>query len=95
MSTEKPLRLIDRSGKELAANRAWRTLAADPEGGLAEALADLARPGRDADIACPMVVSSSGLPLAADFGAAPGGLCDQVEVSALHAPSEPDDGWLA
>ncbi|WP_254018480.1 helix-turn-helix transcriptional regulator [Mesorhizobium escarrei] len=93
-STEKPFRLIDRSGKELAANHAWRTLEADPEGGLAEALADLARAGRtQTSLADGRLVVRS--PLAADFGVAPGGLCDQVEVSALPAPLAQDDGWLA
>jgi DNA-binding CsgD family transcriptional regulator len=93
-STEKPLRLIDRSGKELAANRAWRKLAADPGSGLAEALADLASPGRtQTSLADGRLIVRS--PLATDFGVAPGGLCDQVEVSALHAPSGQDDGWLA
>jgi DNA-binding CsgD family transcriptional regulator len=93
-STEKPFRLIDRSGKELAANHAWRALAADPKGGLAEALADLARAGgTQTSLADGRLVVRS--PLAADFGVAPGGLCDQVEVSAVHAPSRQDDGWLA
>jgi DNA-binding CsgD family transcriptional regulator len=93
-AAEKPLRLIDRSGKELTANLAWKNLAAEPGSGLAEALADLARPG----------ATQASLPdgrlmirsfLAPDFGAAPGGLCDQVEVPALSGPNAPSDSWLA
>jgi DNA-binding CsgD family transcriptional regulator len=93
-AAEKPLRLIDRSGKELAANLAWKKLAAEPGSGLAEALADLTRPGASQS-SLPdgrLLVRSS---LAADFGAAPGGLCDQVEVPALSAPNAPPDSWLA
>ncbi|UCI10445.1 helix-turn-helix transcriptional regulator [Mesorhizobium sp. B1-1-8] len=93
-AAEKPLRLIDRSGKELAANNAWKRLAAHPVAGLAEALADLAKPGKT-QVSLPdgrLVVRS---PLGTDFGAAPGGLCDQVEVSTMHAPAGCSDGWLA
>ena len=37
---EKPFRLIDRSGKELAVNLAWKKYASEPGSGLTEALAD-------------------------------------------------------
>src|SRR5262249_12557668 len=40
-AAEKPLRLIDRSGKELAANPAWQELAADPGSGLGMALSQI------------------------------------------------------
>jgi len=93
-AAEKPLRLIDRSGKELAANLAWKKLADDPQSGLVEAVAELA--ASDAtEIALPdgrLLIRSS---LAADFGAAPGGLCDQVEAPALSGPAVPCDSWLA
>ena len=92
-SAEKPLRLIDRCGEELAANSAWRRLAADPNGGLAEALVALANSGRT-QTSLPdgrLVVRS---PLGVDFGAAPGGQCDQVEVSVMQAPSGHAKGWL-
>lgn len=91
---EKPLRLIDRCGKELAVNLAWKKLAAQPKSGLAEALADLDHIG----------TTQTSLPdgrllirslLAADFGAAPGGLCDQVEVPASSGPSAGPDSWVA
>jgi DNA-binding CsgD family transcriptional regulator len=93
-AAEKPLRLIDRSGQELAANLAWKRLAENAESKLTEAVAALAASG-DAEIALPdgrVLIRSS---LAADFGAAPGGLCDQVEVPALSAPRAPCDSWLA
>jgi len=93
-AAEKPLRLIDRSGKELAANLAWKRLAAEPGSGLAEALAAFASPGTT-QTSLPdgrLLIRS---PLAADFGAAPGGLCDQVEVPALAGPTAPRDSWLA
>jgi DNA-binding CsgD family transcriptional regulator len=93
-AAEKPLRLIDRSGKELAANLAWKKLAAEPGSGLAEALADFGSPGAtQASLPDGRLLIRS--PLAADFGAAPGGLCDQVEVPALSGPSAPPDSWLA
>ncbi|HYN00219.1 MAG TPA: hypothetical protein VET25_10765, partial [Aestuariivirgaceae bacterium] len=44
-AVEKPLRLIDRNGKELATNLAWKKLAAEPGIGLAEALADFGSSG--------------------------------------------------
>jgi DNA-binding CsgD family transcriptional regulator len=91
---EKPLRLIDRSGKELAINLAWKKLAAEPESGLAEGLADLARLGTT-QTSLPdgrLLIRSS---LGADFGAAPGGLCDQVEVPALSGPNALPHSWLA
>src|SRR5215831_9468250 len=40
-AAEKPLRLIDRSGKELAVNLAWQELVADPGSGVAEDLAEI------------------------------------------------------
>jgi DNA-binding CsgD family transcriptional regulator len=91
---EKPLRLIDRSGKELAANLAWKRLAGNPEGKLLEAVAKLAT-SDVTEIALPdgrLLIRSS---LAADFGAAPGGLCDQVEVPALSGPGAPCGSWFA
>jgi DNA-binding CsgD family transcriptional regulator len=90
---EKPLRLNDRSGKELAANLAWKKLAAKPGSGLAEALAGLDSSGTTQTVLPDgrLLIRS---PLAADFGAAPGGLCDQIEES-LSGPTEPSDGWLA
>ena len=91
---EKPLRLIDRSGKELAVNLAWRMLAGDPKSRLVDAMAELAASGAS-EIALAdgrLLISSS---LAADFGAAPGGRCYQVEVPALSAPRAPCDSWLA
>lgn len=91
---EKPLRLIDRSGKELAANLAWQTLSKDPESGLSEALAELAASG--VTQAClpdgRLLVRSC---LAADFGAAPGGACEQIETPALTRISAPCDAWLS
>jgi DNA-binding CsgD family transcriptional regulator len=93
-AAEKPLRLIDRSGKELAANLAWKKLAEDRQSRLIEAVAELAASGAS-EIALPdgrLLIRSS---LAADFGAAPGGLCDQVEMPALSAPAAPCDAWLA
>ena len=92
-SAEKPLRLVDRCGEELAANSAWRRLAADPDGGLAETLADLATSGRSqASLPDGRLVVRS--PLGIDFGAAPGGQCDQVEVSVAPAPDGYAAGWL-
>jgi len=91
---EKPLRLIDRSGKELAANLAWQKLSRDPNGGLSEALGELAEPGVT-QVSLPdgrLLIRSC---LAADFGAAPGGSCEQVETPALTRTSAPCDAWLA
>ena len=91
---EKPLRLIDRSGKELAANLAWQKLCRDPNGGLREALVELAEPGVT-QVSLPdgrLLIKSC---LAADFGAAPGGSCEQVETPALTRTSAPCDAWLA
>jgi DNA-binding CsgD family transcriptional regulator len=91
---EKPLRLIDRSGKELAANLAWQKLTKNPKSGLSEALVELAAPG----------VTQASLPdgrllirscLATDFGAAPGGSCEQVETPAPTRTKAPCDAWLA
>ena len=90
---EKPLRLIDRSGKELAANLAWKDLCAKPGSGLAEALAGLDSSGTTQTLLPDgrLLIRS---PLAADFGAAPGGLCDQIE-EPLTSPTAPPDSWLA
>ncbi len=93
-AAEKPLRLVDRSGKELAANLAWKRLAEDPKIRLIAAVGELAASGAT-EIALPdgrLLVRSS---LAVDFGAAPGGLCYQVEVPALSNPRAPCDNWLA
>jgi DNA-binding CsgD family transcriptional regulator len=93
-AAEKPLRLVDRSGKELAVNLAWKRLAEDPQSKLVEAVAELATSDAS-EVALPdgrVLVRSS---LAVDFGAAPGGLCYQVEVPALSAPRAPCDSWLA
>ena len=91
---EKPLRLIDRGGEELATNVAWQRLVKDPAGGLSDALGKLAHPGVTA-AALPdgrLLVRSR---LAADFGAAPGGWCEQVEMPALTHTGAPCDAWLA
>jgi DNA-binding CsgD family transcriptional regulator len=91
---EKPLRLIDRSGKELATNLAWKKLAAEPGTGLAEALAGFGSPGAtQTSLADGRLLIRS--PLATDFGAAPGGTCYQVEVPALSDPSASPINWLA
>jgi DNA-binding CsgD family transcriptional regulator len=93
-AAEKPLRIVDRSGKELAANPAWTKLAAELGSGFAKALAELGSAGTS-QTSLPdgrLLIRS---PLAADFGAAPEGLCDQVEVPALTGPSVPPDSWLA
>jgi len=94
IATEKPLRLIDRSGKELAANLAWKKLIAEAGSGLRDAVAKLDVPG-GAQIALPdgrILIRSS---LAPDFGAAPGGSCDQVEVPALSRTRTESASWLA
>ncbi|WP_246676908.1 helix-turn-helix transcriptional regulator [Mesorhizobium sp. B2-4-15] len=93
-ATEKPLRLLDRRGDELAANGAWRRLVAAPDGGLVEALVELASSGKRQALLPDgrLIVRSA---LGADFGAAPGGQCDQVEVSAMHAPRADRNAWLA
>jgi DNA-binding CsgD family transcriptional regulator len=89
---EKPLRIVDRCGRELAANPAWERLAADPDGGLSDALAVLAAAGRT-QVSLPdgRVVTRS--PLAADFGAAPEGMCDEVEMPTDSRASSPF-GWM-
>ncbi|MGX8013676.1 helix-turn-helix transcriptional regulator [Mesorhizobium sp. ORM8.1] len=92
-AAEKPLRLIDRSGKELAANIAWKKLVAEAGSGLSEALAAFGSTGvTQTSLPDGRLLIRS--PLAADFGAAPGGLCDQVEVPALSGPVAPPDSWL-
>jgi DNA-binding CsgD family transcriptional regulator len=91
---EKPLRLIDKGGKELAANVAWQRLANDPASGLHPALLELAHPGVT-QVVLPdgrLLVRSC---LANDFGAAPGGWCEQVEIPALAHARAPCDAWLA
>src|SRR5260221_910806 len=67
-AAEKPLRLIDRSGKELTANLAWKELVGERGSGLADGLERLARDGT-AQAVLPdgrLLIRSS---LAADFGA--------------------------
>jgi DNA-binding CsgD family transcriptional regulator len=93
-ATEKPLRLLDRRGDELAANSAWRRLVADPGGGLVEALVELSATGMGTALLPDgrLVVRSA---LGVDFGAAPGGQCDQVEVSAMQSPRADRNGWLS
>src|SRR5262249_47404676 len=44
-AAEKPLRLIDRGGKELVANLAWKKLAENPENRLSETVARLVASG--------------------------------------------------
>jgi DNA-binding CsgD family transcriptional regulator len=91
---EKPLRLIDRSGQELAANRAWHALAADPSSGLSEALHTLACSGvNHTSLSDGRLLVRSRLP--ADFGAAPGGWCEQVETPSPTFADAPCDAWLA
>jgi DNA-binding CsgD family transcriptional regulator len=93
-AAEKPFRLIDRCGKELAVNLAWKKLAAEPGSGLAEALADFGPRGTTQTFLPDgrLLIRS---PLAADFGAAPGGQCDQVEMPATSRPGASSDSWLA
>jgi DNA-binding CsgD family transcriptional regulator len=91
---EKPLRLIDRCGKELAANLAWQKLAKDPKSGLGTALVELLASGTtQAFLPDGRLLVRSGL--ASDFGAAPGGSCEQVEAPALTQARAPCDAWLA
>jgi DNA-binding CsgD family transcriptional regulator len=90
---EKPLRLIDRCGKELASNLPWKKLASEPGNGLAEALADFGPSATQTSLPDGRLLIRS--PLAADFGAAPGGMCYQVEVPALNGPCVSPDSWLA
>lgn len=93
-AAEKPLRLMDRSGKELAANLAWKKLAAEPGSGLTEALADFDRLGATrTTLPDGSILIRS--PLAADFGAAPGGLCDQIVMQAAPGLGSSPDTWLA
>lgn len=93
-TAEKPLRLIDRSGKELATNLAWRKLAAEPESGLSDAVAAVGSPGAT-QVSLPDGRRLIRSPLASDFGAAPGGLCDQVEAPDLTDASASLNCWLA
>ena len=92
-TADRPLRLIDRSGKELAVNSAWKRLAAESGSGFAEAIARLSADAPQIPLPDGRLLIRSAL--AGDFGAAPGGLCDQVEVPVLPAPSAPNDDWLA
>lgn len=93
-TADRPLRLLDRSGKELVANAAWKSLAVQSGSGLIEALASLpmASAGQAALPDGRLLIRSC---LAQDFGAAPDGLCDQIEVPALSASGEVQDSWLA
>jgi len=91
---ETPLRLIDRSGKELAANLAWQKLSADRESRLGDALARLTgSAASQIDLPGDRMLIRTALP--ADFGAAPGGWCDRVERPIHPDTSAPCDSWLA
>ena len=93
-AAEKPLRLVDRSGKELATNTAWKKLAGELGSTFIQALADLGGAGAK-QIALPdgrLLVRSA---LSADFGAAPAGLCDHIEVPPPAGSHESPDSWLA
>lgn len=93
-TADRPLRLLDRNGTELAANAAWKTLAAERGSGLDEALKGLSG-ADDGRIKLPdgrLLIRSR---LAPDFGPAPGGRCDQIEVPALSAPSGLPESLLA
>ncbi|WP_457588898.1 response regulator transcription factor [Ensifer canadensis] len=90
---EKPLRIIDRSGRELTANVAWKRLAMEPGSGLAEAIATLSETGmKQTKLADGRVLVRSAL--AADFGAAPDGMCEEVEPALATALSVSPFRWL-
>ena len=91
-AAEKPLRLIDRSGKELAANFAWKRFAADPKSRLGDALAKLLAGETQISLPDGRLLIRTSLP--ADFGAAPSGSCDQIEELG-HLESTPTFSWLA
>lgn len=90
---EKPLRIVDRSGRELTANPAWKRLATEPTSGLAEAVATLAetRQARTTLADGRVLVRSV---LGVDFGAAPDGMCEEVEPALATGLSLSPFRWL-
>jgi DNA-binding CsgD family transcriptional regulator len=86
---EKPLRIIDRSGRELTSNLAWKRLSAQPGSGLAEAIDSITETGvTQATLTDGRILVRSAL--AADFGAAPEGTCEEVEPAlAVHTALSP------
>ena len=88
---EKPLRIVDRCGKELAATLAWKRLVADTGSGLSEALASLTTDQTRSSLPDGRILTRSAL--AADFGAAPDGMCDEVEMPFTTAAPSPF-GWM-
>ncbi|MBD9624700.1 helix-turn-helix transcriptional regulator [Ensifer sp. ENS06] len=90
---DRPLRIVDRSGRELTANPAWKRLATQPGSGLAEAIASLEQTGlTQAALSDGRVLVRSAL--AADFGAAPEGICEEVEAPLLLGNAISPFGWL-
>ncbi len=87
---EKPLRIVDRSGKELAANLAWK------------ALFESERSPKHIEVSTTgptqLVLPNGRLltrhSLATDFGLAPGGFVDVVEVAEPHTSSASTANWL-
>ncbi len=90
---EKPLRIVDRCGRELSANSAWRKLLAEHTSGLAEAIVALGdAPQAHSRLPDGRILVRS--PLSADFGAAPDGVCEEIETpAAATIPLSPFD-WL-
>jgi DNA-binding CsgD family transcriptional regulator len=77
IAPERPLRLVDQHGREVFSTAAWTALAAEPDPEVTGALAIIADRGP-----CAMRLPGARLlrrtRLAPDFGAAPGGFCDEV-----------------
>lgn len=92
MGDERPLRIVDRCGRELSANIAWKKLVTEVGSGLATALSTLTN-AVDAKISLPHGRILHRSALAADFVAAPDGLCDEIEVA---SPASRPSGyhWL-
>jgi DNA-binding CsgD family transcriptional regulator len=93
-SREKPFRLLDRTGKELAANFAWTELAANPASGLHSAVAELAvHNAYRANLSDGRILNKTAL--SDDFCAAPGGAFEQIETLVdVNSDSLPKC-WLA
>ncbi|MGO4355135.1 LuxR C-terminal-related transcriptional regulator [Rhizobium sp. RAF36] len=92
-ANEKPFRMLDRCGRELAANDAWRELIADPQSGLADVLRHRVREGAF-KVQLPDGRTLTRSNLAADFGAAPEGMCDEIEIASTPSSSRSSFGWL-
>ncbi len=77
IAPERPLRLVDQHGARVFATAAWDAVAADPDPEVIEALSIITDRGP-----CAMRLPGARLlrrtRLAPDFGAAPGGFCDEV-----------------